>query len=141
MTVTPTRSYDDMDARVRSAPRVRAAIPARAIPDPHAIRRMPDLARALVPFFLDGFQLGFGGVAFLHHPVERLEEVVDARARGFGDPVPHDLVDLAGRLPFQQLLCIFLVETNHSVPSLQLAISMPMLRAVPITIRSAASTL
>src|SRR5262245_6338696 len=102
--------------------------------------------RPSVAVLFDRLELGFGGVAFTHHPIERFEEIVDARARGFRYPVTNDLVDLPSGLSLQQQLCIFLVQANHSVPSLSYspacysATSIPMLRAVPITMRSAAST-
>src|SRR5438270_1950866 len=70
---------------------------------------------ASVAFFFDRLQLRLGGVAFTHDPVERLEEIIDARSRGLRNPVTDDLVDLARALPLQQQLCIFLVQANHSV--------------------------
>src|SRR5678816_2279176 len=113
----------------------------------------------LAVLFFDRLELGFGGVAFLHHPVESLEEVVDAGVRRRGDTLADDLVDLARALPLQQLLRLILAHANHPGPSLlsthrrgaddphrtrpsrgQAVISIPMLRAVPATMRSAAST-
>src|SRR5262245_20640177 len=69
-------------------------------------------------FGLDRIQLGVGGVAFLHHPVERLVEVADARSRRLGHQVPYEEIYLARGLALEQLLRVFLVEANHSVPFL-----------------------
>src|SRR5688572_5860251 len=55
-------------------------------------------------FVFDRLELGFRGVAFLHHPVEGFEEVVDARIGSLRDAIPHDLVDLARTLASQQQL-------------------------------------
>src|SRR5213075_3320489 len=79
-----------------------------------ASRRGLTAAVASVAFFFDRLELGFGGVAFLHHPVEGLVEIVDLRVGGPRDPVAHDVVNLARALALQQLICLFLVQTNHS---------------------------
>src|SRR5438128_4547010 len=91
---------------------------------------------------LDCLEIGLGGVPFLHHPVERVEQVVDLGVGGLFHPIAHDLVDLPRRLSLQQHVGIFLVQANHPIPfpSSQSPISMPILRAVPMTMRSAAST-
>src|SRR5690349_16901914 len=68
----------------------------------------PKLQGTLVAFLFDGFQLGFRGVAFLRHPVERVEEIVDLRVGGLRHLLAHDLDDFARALPLQELLRVFL---------------------------------
>src|SRR5262249_25476961 len=68
-------------------------------------------------FFLDRFELGLGRITFLDDPVERVEEVADARPRRLGTPLTHDVVDLARCLAPEQLFGCFLVQANHPVAS------------------------
>src|SRR5262245_5462706 len=83
---------------------------------PHRHDRSRDRGSAC--FFLDGVELGFGGVTFPDDPFESLDEVVDARSRSAGNTLAHDVVDLARRLAPQQQLGVFLFQANHPVPSL-----------------------
>src|SRR5688572_1182538 len=150
-----------------------------------ALRRARMSTWSVAALFLDRLELLGGGVALLHHPVERLEQVLELGVGRLLDLSADDFVDLARGLALQQPFRRLHVHPDHSgsfppvlgvfpriavhvpcslhggtafVPGaagshgpawrparLQLfetqsAISIPMLRAVPITIRSAAST-